>query len=295
MKRTQKGEGFPGQRIVVLPQTVVTRAIRHPILRHLLPTDAGYFPKASGHLRDRNAGADQSIFIYCVRGAGWCEMAGRRHDVRAGELLVIPRRASHAYGANETDEWTIYWFHVTGSDALCYQKELGVTVERPVLFLGDDARLLALFEEMLAHIEQGYEPVHLLHASQTLAHMLSTMVCRRRDKWRDDPDLQHKIAQSIDFMKQRLDQPLTLRALAGSANLSSSHYAGSFKTLTGYSPIDYFIRLRMHRACQLLDTTQLSVKAIAVMLGYEDPLYFSRAFKSVNDTPPTEYRRLHKG
>ena len=121
------------------------------------------------------------------------------------------------------------------------------------------------------------------------------MVCRSREKWRDDPDLRHKISQTIEYMKQHLDQPLTLRALAGSANLSASHYAGSFKTLTGYSPIDYFIRLRMHRACQLLDTTQLSVKAIATMLGYEDPLYFSRAFKSVNDIPPTEYRLLHKG
>lgn len=291
----QKGEGFPGQRIVVLPQAVVARAMRHPILRHLLPTDAGYFPRATGHLRERKAGVEQSIFIYCVRGSGWCETGGRRHEVRAGELLVLPPRAPHTYGADERDEWTIYWFHAAGIHSWFYQKELGVSAERPVLFLGEDARLLGLFEEMLAHIEQGYEPVHLLHASQTLAHLLSTMVCRSREKWRDDPDLRHKISQTIEYMKQHLDQPLTLRALAGSANLSASHYAGSFKTLTGYSPIDYFIRLRMHRACQLLDTTQLSVKAIATMLGYEDPLYFSRAFKSVNDIPPTEYRLLHKG
>jgi len=295
MNRKQKPEGFPGQRIVVLPQKVVARAMRHPVLRQLLPTDAGYFPKAAGHLRERNAGSEQSIFIYCVRGAGWCEMAGRKHVVRAGELLVLPPQTPHAYGADEREEWTIHWFHAAGAHARFFQIELGVTVERPVLYLGEDARILALFEEMLDHVEHGYEPVHLLHASQTLAHLLSTMVCRGHEKWRDDPDLRHKVAQSIEYMKQRLDEPLTLRALAAFANLSSSHYSGSFKKLTGYSPIDYFIRLRMHRACQLLDTTRLSVKSIAAMVGYEDPLYFSRAFKSVNDIPPTEYRRLHKG
>jgi AraC-like DNA-binding protein len=68
-----------------------------------------------------------------------------------------------------------------------------------------------------------------------------------------------------------------------------------FKEQTGYSPIDYFIRLRMHQACQLLDTSQLSVKRIAAALGYDDPLYFSRVFKGVNDISPTEYRLMRKG
>ena len=59
--------------------------------------------------------------------------------------------------------------------------------------------------------------------------------------------------------------------------------------------MDYFNRLRMHQACQLLDTTSFSIKEIATRLGYQDPFYFSRAFRSVNKVAPTEYRRLHKG
>ena len=51
----------------------------------------------------------------------------------------------------------------------------------------------------------------------------------------------------------------------------------------------------MHRACQLLDTTQSSVKIIASSLGYEDPLYFSRAFRAVNETSPQTYRQKRKG
>jgi len=51
----------------------------------------------------------------------------------------------------------------------------------------------------------------------------------------------------------------------------------------------------MHSACQLLDTTGMSVKDIATSLGYDDPLYFSRAFRMVSETSPTEYRRIRKG
>ena len=79
------------------------------------------------------------------------------------------------------------------------------------------------------------------------------------------------------------------------ANLSRSQYAALFKRQTGYAPIDYFIRLRMHRACQLLDMTDLSVKTVAGRLGFEDPLYFSRVFRTVNEKTPTEYRKLRKG
>jgi AraC-like DNA-binding protein len=59
--------------------------------------------------------------------------------------------------------------------------------------------------------------------------------------------------------------------------------------------MDYFIRLRMHKACQLLDTTSLNVKEIANSVGYEDPLYFSRVFKAVVELTPTQYRLINKG
>ena len=53
MDPVEKGEGFRGQRIVVLPRKVVAHALKHPLLASLLPTDVGYFPRARGHLRVR--------------------------------------------------------------------------------------------------------------------------------------------------------------------------------------------------------------------------------------------------
>jgi AraC family transcriptional regulator, arabinose operon regulatory protein len=54
-------------------------------------------------------------------------------------------------------------------------------------------------------------------------------------------------------------------------------------------------RLRMHRACQLLDTSNHSIKSIAALVGYQDQMYFSRVFRAINEVPPSEYRRLRKG
>lgn len=110
----------------------------------------------------------------------------------------------------------------------------------------------------------------------------------------DTPPGTQKIAQSINYMMQHLDQPLQVATLAATVNVSPSHFFVLFKRRTGCAPIDYFIRLRMQRACQLLTAGSLHVKEVAASLGYEDPFYFSRVFKSVNRVAPSEYRTQKK-
>jgi len=116
MKWRQKHEGFKGQRIVVVPRPVLERAVQDPLLKGLLPTDAGYYPKAKGHTCAREHGAPETIFIYCAEGNGWCEIGGRRHEVTANQLLVVPARTPHVYGAARDIPWTIHWFHAVDRD-----------------------------------------------------------------------------------------------------------------------------------------------------------------------------------
>lgn len=103
-------------------------------------------------------------------------------------------------------------------------------------------------------------------------------------------EVELKIAQSVTFMKEHLDQPLQASVLAERAHVSLSHYFALFKRRTGATPIGYFIHLRIRRACELLQTTALTVKEVAAALGYEDPFYFSRVFKATVGQAPTEYR-----
>lgn len=103
-----------------------------------------------------------------------------------------------------------------------------------------------------------------------------------------------KIERSIAYMREHLDRSLQVATLAALVNVSPSHYFGLFKRWTGSAPIDYFVGLRMQQARHLLDTTELSIKEVAIALGYQDPFYFSRVFKSVNRLAPSEYRLSHK-
>ena len=295
INRREKADGFPGQRIVVLPRSVVGEARRQPLMRGLVPTDVGFFPHASSHRRERAAGVDQAIFIYCCKGRGWCELGGSSHVIKPNELLVVPSDTAHAYGADASQPWSIFWFHAQGELLGDYLRELNVSIEQPVIRLGASPQVTALFEELLEQVEQGYTKLQMLCAAQTLSHLLAVIILEHCSADQRQPSLPQKIAQTIAYMKQHLDRTLQLEALASIAGLSRSRYVELFRRQTGYAPIDYFIRLRMHRACQLLDTTDMSVKAIAATLGYEDPLYFSRLFRKVNERPPLEYRRLRKG
>jgi AraC-like DNA-binding protein len=100
-----------------------------------------------------------------------------------------------------------------------------------------------------------------------------------------------KIERSIAYMVQHINRPLQVATLAAEARVSPSHFFALFKQRIGCPPMDYFTRLRMRHACRLLDTTSASVKEAAAALGYDDPFYFSRVFKSVNKVAPSVYRR----
>ncbi|HEX3627820.1 MAG TPA: AraC family transcriptional regulator [Verrucomicrobiae bacterium] len=92
-------------------------------------------------------------------------------------------------------------------------------------------------------------------------------------------------------MERHIDRPITIPALAAQADVSISHFFKLFKEDTGLTPVVYLTRLKMERACDWLGSTEWSIKLIAANLGYNDPLYFSRVFKSLIGMAPKAYRR----
>ncbi len=72
---------------------------------------------------------------------------------------------------------------------------------------------------------------------------------------------------------------------------SRSHFSALFRRQHGMSALTFQTELRMSRARELLDTTDLSIASIAHRVGYEDAYYFSRQFGKVQGVAPTAYRR----
>jgi len=287
----EKRSGFDGQRRVIVPPRTVSSALRdQPLLQGLLAAGAGYFPKAAGHLRRRPQGAEEAILIYCIKGGGWCEIDRQLHTVRKGDLLIVPPTVPHTYGAHTTSPWTIHWAHALGTNVQHCLRELSATGKSPILPVGEDLQLALLFSEIVTGLERGFSFVNLLHASQTLGHLLALAIRHRHERTADVPDTAQKIGQSIVYMNEHMDEPLRVGALAELANLSAAHFAVIFKEQTGCSPRDYLYLLRVHRACQWLDESTLNVKEIASKLGYQDPFHFSRQFKAIQGMAPSEYR-----
>jgi AraC-like DNA-binding protein len=273
----------------------MTTALQYPLLKQLLPTDAGYYPKAKGHVCVRERGCPEAIFIYCAEGNGWCEIAGRRHEVTRNQLLVVPASTPHVYGAEKKAPWTIHWFHAVGSNVPIYLDRLGVTREKPVVPLGGGVQLFSLFEDVLEGLEHGFTITHLIYAAHSLTHLMG-LILRHKDEFGyGETTVRERVAKSIEFMKSHLNEPLKVATLAALVNLSRSHYTTLFKRVTGYAPLSYLNHLRMQRAVQLLNTTDLSIKRISDQLGFSDQFYFSRAFRKMHNHSPSEHRRRYGG
>jgi AraC-like DNA-binding protein len=276
---------------IVLPPQARERALQHPLLRGLLPTHIGFFPCARNHRADRPSGVEQAVFTYCVRGSGFWQVEGRRVDVKPGDLIVVPPRTAHAYASNPERPWTVHWFHAAGAHVNLILRELGLDPLRPVIPIGQDGALVALFQDLEEALEQDYAFPQLLYASQILGHLVGLMIRLRRKRASESPNAGERVLLSARQMKERFDRPLDVAQWASFANLSISHYASLFRRLLGSSPKAYFDRMRLHRAAGLLVTTHESVQTIATRTGYKDPLYFSRTFRRVHGVSPSDYRR----
>ncbi|MBR5191988.1 MAG: helix-turn-helix domain-containing protein [Clostridia bacterium] len=82
---------------------------------------------------------------------------------------------------------------------------------------------------------------------------------------------------------------VSLEELAYSLNVSKSYIKQQFKKVNGYSVIEFFIKLKINKAKELLSQNKHSVTEIADMLGFSTVFYFSRQFKKHTDMSPTEY------
>lgn len=59
--------------------------------------------------------------------------------------------------------------------------------------------------------------------------------------------------------------------------------------------MEYFIHLKIQRACRYLTLTRFSIKQISLTLGYSDQYYFSRIFHKVMGVSPLAYRQIQEG
>lgn len=280
-------EGFPGQRLRVLPAPLAVAAARQPITSRLLVTDAGYFPHAAAHGRSRQRGIDQTIVIICASGRGWLELDDRAPvPVEAGRAAVIAPGRGHRYRADDVDPWSIWWLHAVGSD----MEELLTAVggeDEPVIRLRDAYSAIASVDEALSALEAD-ESTPMLYLASGAAWRLFAQLASDRMRGAARTDDRMEIVQQ--YLRTHLSTSFSVEDLARLAGLSASHFSATFKAAAGMSVIEYVKRLRSARARELLITTDAPVAEIGEAVGYADAFYFSRQFRAVNGVSPTSFR-----
>jgi len=292
MPSLKRRDGFEGEKLISLPDSVWKNAIRaNPVLGQLYVTHIGYFPKAAYHYRDRRNGCADNILIYCLRGKGWYTIKNNRFDVGVNQFFILPATKEHIrYGADESDPWTIYWVHFSSVNIALFNRCFNIGLydgPQSILF---NEKGLQLWDTLYNNLEMGYSTENLSNTNLCLYHFVATFLFPDKhinEKTQDKRDMIH---ESILFMRSNISKRLTIDDLAAQNNLSASHFTFLFSKGTGMAPLDYFIHLKLQRACLLLHTTDIKVKAIAGELGYDDPYYFSRLFKKHMNASPDQYR-----
>lgn len=112
------------------------------------------------------------------------------------------------------------------------------------------------------------------------------------------PSVRHQTAdrtqQIIEYLEQRLDQSLSIRQICHDNLIGRAQLERCFHQQTGSGVIDYFNRLKIDAARQMIREGHLNVTQISSKLGFSSVHYFSRRFKTVTGMSPSEYARSVK-
>lgn len=288
----KKKEGFLGQQMIVLPPDSLNEVASNLLIKNFYLTAIGFYPHAEFHDRLREGGANEYILLYCIEGQGKVEIEGLKFKLIPNHFIIIPPKIPHHYKSSLKNPWSIYWVHFSGIRASIIYDRYSLNGQPTVKFIAYNEQRIKNFASIIRLLDHSFEYRSLEYANIKLIHYLSSFIYEHElnPKGQEKNTANH----AIEFMKKNLHKSLSISDIAENENLSISRFSEVFKEKTGYSPMHYFIKLKIQKSCQYLYFTALSIKEICIKVGFTDPYYFSRIFKKTMGVPPSRYRSDYK-
>lgn len=109
----------------------------------------------------------------------------------------------------------------------------------------------------------------------------------------EDGNINHSdedILQIQLWIKSNLNKMISIENMAAQCSMSVRNFSRRFKEATGKTPLHYLQESRINTACDLLQSSNLSIGDIADKVGYSDTSHFSRLFRKKLTISPSEYR-----
>lgn len=240
----------------------------------------------------RPKGRIDYLIIYVASGKAHFHFKENEEEtvVSAGSAVLYGPREYQKYAFYGQDNADIYWIHFTGAAAKELLKKADMMNNKHIYYAGFCAEYIRIFRKVISELQTGNIYSDEMAALQF--QQLLIEICRANEN--------HKIPQSmiipaeieklIWHLKEHYSDEFVMERYVKEHYLSSSSLLRAFRKYTGNTPLQFLINIRLNHAMDLLKTTDCTIGEISVMIGYDNPLYFSRLFSRHVGVSPREYR-----
>jgi AraC-like DNA-binding protein len=254
------------------------------------PIPKRHHPRGHFYTWDAGRVLTEYAVVYVTHGRGEFDSRDTgRVSLTAGDAVVLFPGAWHRYRPAAAHGWGIYWIHFLGEIADRLRADGIFSPSRAVVRVGIDEAILEAFRGTLDALRVDADGRSLIAAAKTLEILarLKTAAAATRPV----PRIQAIVREAQLLLEEDPGGLPDVDELVRRFDVSRTHFFRAFKRQTGQSPYKYHLQLTMRRAGEMLRNSPLSVKQIALSLGFGSPYHFSKLFKSKMGMPPTTYRR----
>ncbi len=216
--------------------------------------------------------------IYVCAGAAHFHFDHAENDtvVTAGNIVVYRPKEFQKYEYYADDKTEVYWVHFTGGNVKNILRSYGISDDMRVFYVGTSLEYERIFKRMITELQRcqaDYEEMltmllrHLLiliHRQLTKQHVLKNEY------------LDSEMDLAAQYFNDNYNTDIRVEDYAASRSMSVSWFIRNFKAYTGSTPLQYLVSIRIANAQALLETTTYTVTEIGRIVGYDNPLYFSR-------------------
>jgi len=210
--------------------------------------------------------------------------------VTAGHMVLYKPREPQKYIYYGKDQTKVYWVHFTGSEVKNILKYYNIPLSEHVFFTGTSPNYQWLFQQMIQEL-QMCRPWYEDLLSMLLRHIFLLINRQTKEGHKSNTYAQEEVERATQYFNEHYNTPISIEEYAASRHMSTCWFIRNFKQYTKMTPLQYILSIRIANAQSLLETTLYSMTEIASIVGYDNPLYFSRIFKKQTGLSPSEYRK----
>jgi xylan 1,4-beta-xylosidase len=241
---------------------------------------------------------DANELLYIVSGGISVNIGGEEREAGAGSLLVFSRFEEHSVRVL-TPQYIRYTLLISPETAGTDDYLLSsVLINRTgefdhIIDLGDGTNDIEILMREMAEEFKLRPPMYEKVLESMLTRLLVALYRLRPELFLTNENRNTEIVREIQGKFERdYSEHFSLADLARGYHISVSHLSHSFKSTTGYAPIEYLLSCRISAAKKLLSSTDKSIKEIVDLCGFSDESNFSRTFREKVGMTPTEFRKF---